>query len=187
LIQSKNNNSTSGDALVNTQLLTDDLGMTKKIGGNPYVESITYYTFPTRNSTPVFIILKKEVSEQKIDILFEDKEISFDKNGKELTVMANKNGVYTMTINDITTLLIVNTINEYAPEVTGVQHYENYLQLNINDELSQINYEKSYVLSENKKYQITTNNQVKGSFNGKVVIYIFNDLDQYIYYEINVK
>ena len=158
-----------------------------KLDENPYVESITYYTFPTRDSTPVLINLKKDVSEKTIEILFGNQEIPFDIKDKVITVIAIQNGEYTMTIDGKKTTFLVDTINQYAPEVTGIREYENYLQLYVNDELEQINYQKSYLLYENKKYQITSDNQVLGSFKGNIVVYIFNDLDQYIYYEFYLK
>jgi len=158
-----------------------------KLDENPYVESITYYTFPTRDSTPVLINLKKDVSEKTIEILFGNQEIPFDIKDKVITVIAIQNGEYTMTIDGKKTTFLVDTINQYAPEVTGIRKHENYLQLYINDELEQINYQKSYLLYENKKYQMTSDNQVKGSFKGNIVVYIFNDLDQYRYYEFYLK
>jgi len=158
-----------------------------KLDENPYVESITYYTFPTRDSTPVLINLKKDVSEKTIEILFGNQEIPFDIKDKVITVIAIQNGEYTMTIDGKKTTFLVDTINQYAPEVTGIREYENYLQLYVNDELEQINYQKSYLLYENKKYQITSDKQVLGSFKGNIVVYIFNDLDQYIYYEFYLK
>ena len=158
-----------------------------KLDENPYVESITYYTFPTRDSTPVLINLKKDVSEKTIEILFGNQEIPFDIKDKVITVIAIQNGEYTMTIDGKKTTFLVDTINQYAPEVTGIREYENYLQLYVNDELEQINYQKSYLLYENKKYQMTSDNQVKGSFKGNIVVYIFNDLDQYRYYEFYLK
>jgi len=173
--------------IVDSDKFTSTSDLYDKLDENPYVESITYYTFPTRDSTPVLINLKKDVSEQTIEILFGNQEIPFDIKDRVITVIAKQNGEYTMTIDGKKTTFLVDTINQYAPEVTGIQKHENYLQLYINDELEQINYQKSYLLYENKKYQVTNANQVMGSFSGNIVVYIFNDLDQYIYYEFNLK
>jgi len=187
LVQSKNNSIAGGAELINIKSLVTDLEMLKKAESSFYVESITYPTFPTRNSASVLINLKKDLSEQTIEILFGNQEIPFDIKDKVISVTAKQNGEYTITINGKKTTFLVNTINQYAPEVTGIREYENYLQLYVNDELEQINYQKSFLLYENKKYQITSDNQVLGSFKGNIVVYIFNDLDQYIYYEFYLK
>ncbi|MFV0396337.1 MAG: RNA polymerase sigma factor [Coprobacillaceae bacterium] len=187
VVVSSTNINNINNKLTNYQFLDNDLEMLKKVEGNPYVESITYYTFPTRNSTPVSIKLKKDMSKKNIKIVFGDKDISFNKQGNIITISAEENGEYVMIIGSKETSFIVDTIDKYAPEVTSIKNCESYLQLSINDELSQINHEKSYVFYHNKKFPITNDNQVKGTFKGNVAIYIFNDLEQYIYYEIEIK
>lgn len=154
---------------------------------DPCIESITYNTFRTRNSTNVLIHLKRDTDSKKINILFNGEEISFKKSGKAIAIVAKNNGEYTLVIDEKKNNFTVNQIDKQAPELVGIQNYQNYLQLIINDEYSQINYKKSYMEFEGKKYEISENNKVTGRFNGDTKIYIYNNLNQYIYYEFNLK
>lgn len=168
------------------QSLDSDEELMEKVKRNPYIESITYYTFPTRESTPVEIYLKKDISKNKIKILFDEEEVSFSKDDRKIMLSATKNGEYSIYINNNKLSFRINTIDAYAPEVVGIQNEGNYIQLVVNDELSRVNYEKSYIEFKGEKYQIT-NNKATGTFEGNVVVYIFNDLDQYMRYEFNLK
>ncbi|MFV0395061.1 MAG: RNA polymerase sigma factor [Coprobacillaceae bacterium] len=178
---------TSNNGSTIYQSSMDDLEMMKKVESNPYIESITYSTFPSRNSTPVVIELKRDISKQNIQILFDGKEIELNKNDRKISISAIQNGEYSIIINKQKLSFNINTIDKYAPEVVGIDDYGDYLQLIVNDEMSQINYEKSYVEYKGKEYPITKNNQVTGDFKGEITVYIYNDLNQYGYYEFNLK
>ncbi|MFV0393530.1 MAG: hypothetical protein ACK5LC_03900, partial [Coprobacillaceae bacterium] len=120
-----------------------------------------------------------------IKILFNEKEISFIKNDKNITLQVKENGEYQIIINDRELIIPINQIDPYALELVEVQNYGNYLELITNDELSKMNYEQSYVEYKGNKYTITRNLKVIGIFSGDVTIVIFNNDNQYMTYHIN--
>lgn len=164
-----------------------DVDLFSKGKSNPYIESIDYDTYRTRSSTEVLINLKKDTDDKKIKILFNDEEITFDKTDKVITIIAKSNGEYTLVIDEKEIPFTVNRLDEYAPELVEVQNYGSYIQLIMNDEKSRMDYEKSYMQFEGKNYQIGKNNQIEGNFKGNLKIYIYNDLNQYICHEFNLK
>lgn len=176
------------DSEANDQLLADESELKKKIEGNPYIESITYSTFPTRDSTQVIINMKKDISIDNIKVLFDNYEnVFFQKDDKKIIITATENGEYSVIIENNKLSVNVTMVDAYAPEVVKIYNNKNYLQLDIKDEMSQINYEKSFVQYNDNQYQITKNNQVKGNFKGNIKVYIYNDSEQYICYEFNLK
>jgi hypothetical protein len=56
----------------------------------------------------------------------------------------------------------------------------------INDELSQIDYEKSYVEYQGKQYNIQNDLKVKGNFEGFMKIKFINKNGQYITYGLEL-
>lgn len=168
-------------------LETDEQEIIEKLENHPYIESITYSTFPTRNSTSVIINLEKDVDEESIKILFEDENVSFIKDNHEIIVIVIQNGEYSIAIKNHIFEFDITTIDEYAPEIVEIQNHKSHLQLIVNDEKSQINYEKSYVVFNGERFSISRDNKVIGNFSGDIVIYIYNDLNQYGYYEIHLE
>lgn len=166
--------------------LIDDLNTFNSGKGNPYIESIVYDTFPTRSNIDVEITLKKDLIDRDIKMLFENQEMSIKKSERTINIVADKNGEYIIEIDNKKFAFAINSIDDYAPEVVGLLEQEDHLQLIINDEESQINYEKSYLEYEKLKYPIMGNNKVIGKFKGKIRVYIYNDSNQYIYYQFDL-
>lgn len=157
----------------------------EQIEKSPYVKSIEYISFPTRTSVDVTIKLKKEVNKEDIKVLLNDEDIHFNQDGLSLIVQISENGKYNLVIKDKELLFNINVIDQYAPEVVEVQRYNNYLQLVINDEVSQIDYNASYIEHEGNKFKIDENNQVYGKFNKKFSIMIVDYNNQHIEYDID--
>lgn len=186
VIAVQNNSDSEVINAISDEPKVNEVNIEEKIKGNPYIENITYYTFPTRESTPVNIKLKKDISSEEIVVIHRGEELEFNKKDGGITIIATENGEYNIIINKEELDFYISTIDEYAPEVESVQRNTDYLQLIINDEKSTINYEKSYVEYKNKKYQITKDKQVFGDFKGDINIYIYNNHNQYISYEVNI-
>lgn len=154
---------------------------------NIYVDSVTRSTFPTRGSTEVIAHLKKDVTNKDVKIMFKDKEVLFNKNGKQLILIAKDNGDYTLIINEKKFAFNINTIDAYAPELVEIKNHGEYLQLLMNDEEAKVNYEKSYIEFQKEKYPITSKKQVIGKFHGEIVVYIYDNLNHYAYYNFDLE
>ncbi|MFV0395375.1 MAG: RNA polymerase sigma factor, partial [Coprobacillaceae bacterium] len=167
--------------------IIDDLEMYKKVLGNPYITDITYLKFPMRTKVEVMIKLKKDVSNKDIKILFNNEELSFERNEKDILVQVKENGIYTIVTNEYETSFKINNMDIYAPELVEVFNEKEYLLLIVNDEKSQIDYQKSYVEYQGKEYIIPKDLKVYGKFTGLVKITLFHHDGYFISYDLNFK
>lgn len=168
-----------------TNSFVDDVEMFNKVNSNPYIESINYLTFPTREPLEVNIKLKKEVNQQNIKILYDDKEVLFEQSENNILVQIKENGNYTIAINGKRVSFEIDTIDEFAPELTDVINHKDSLEFLIHDENNQINYEKSYVENNGRIYKINEDLKVYGEFKGYTRIIIFNKNDLHIDYVLH--
>ncbi|MFV0395894.1 MAG: hypothetical protein ACK5LC_16165 [Coprobacillaceae bacterium] len=133
------------------------------------------------------IKLKKDIVEADIKILFNDEELSFKKDGKDILVQVTENGMYTIITNDYKTSFKISNIDEYAPELVEVVSGNGELVLVINDEASQIDYGNSFMEYQGKKYKIPRNLKIKGEFNGIIKVTIFDCNGHWIKYNLNIE
>lgn len=180
-----NNKSTTDNYLNNGSLF--NIEMYNKLKENPYIEDIVYLTFPTRTTVDVSIILKQDFSKDEIKITHGEEELSFDKKENELFVQVKENGEYTISVKNENTIFTIDRIDEYAPEFHGIINYDNYIQLMINDEQLQVNYETSFIEHEGKFYSIGNDLRVDGKFNGTVKITLFHKDGYFMKYSIDLK
>lgn len=159
--------------------LIKDLGLFKKLMGHPYIEDITYLTFPMRSGVDVTIKLKKDLKDEDIQILFNDEELSFKQDEKGIHVQAVSNGMYTVVTKEYKTSFEISNIDEYAPELVEIIRNDNYIQLVVNDEKERIDYSKSYIEYEGEIYYIPKDLKIYGEFNDviKITIYNFEGID----------
>ncbi|MDQ0360466.1 RNA polymerase sigma factor [Breznakia pachnodae] len=170
----------------NNELLANKLEMLKKINGNPYIDSITYSTFPTRESTSVIVNLKKDITDQEIKISLDDKEIPFERENRKINMELTENGKYIISINDNELTYIVSVIDNYAPELKSIQNYGNYLKLNVNDEMSYIDYKMSYIEYKGQQFHIDRDLKVWGEFKGEIEVFIYINEKSYNKYFIEI-
>jgi len=170
---------------VDNRILTHNLEDFDKGKVNPYIESIIYSSFPTRTYVDISIQLKKDIANKDVKIIFEQEEVEFVKDGKEILIQAKKNGEYAIIINKKKTKFTIDRIDEFAPELLAITNYGNYLELNINDELAQIDYNRSYVEYFDEQYKITNDLNVIGNFQGTIVVVIFDKHGNFIRYKDN--
>ncbi|MDQ0360942.1 RNA polymerase sigma factor [Breznakia pachnodae] len=171
---------------VKEDTFVNDINMLKKIQGNPDVESIIYSSFPTKTSVEVSITLKESKKNRDIKIMFNEKEIAYEKQNSEIILQAKSNGLYTIVIDGNKTVFEISTINEYALELVEVYNYKEYIKLNIDDELSQMDFKKSYIEYQDEVYKIDKNLIIHGEFRGELVIMIFNIDGQFIEYFVTI-
>lgn len=163
-----------------------DIAMFNKVNVNPYIQNISYSTFPTKKSLNIIITFKKDVDKDKIKIICNNEIIAFNKNLKEVSMVITTNGKYTISIEGKKVSFDINHIYPSAPELMSVDYYEDYIKLNIDDELSQINYELSHVEYNGKHYDINRNLEVLGSFENEIVVNIYIDENCYRKYYIEI-
>ncbi len=121
-----------------------------------YIENIIYSTFPTRTTIEVTVILKEDAIGKDIEIVFEGNEVTANKDANKLTFVVEQNGIYSIEINEKKTNIKIDNIDLQAPELVDAYQRNGFLYLNISDEKSQVNYEKSYVEYNGEKYKLSS-------------------------------
>jgi RNA polymerase sigma-70 factor (ECF subfamily) len=165
----------------------NDQGMYQKSKGHPYIEDITYLEFPMREGIDVTIKLKVDIEETDMKILFNNEELSFEKNQKDIYLKVRENGVYTIVTDEYKTNFEIDNIAIYAPELVEAYNEDEYLLLVINDEQSQIDFQKSFIEWRGKVYQIPKDYKIKGKFDGVVKVTLFNYNEDFIEYNLDFK
>ncbi|MDQ0360934.1 RNA polymerase sigma factor [Breznakia pachnodae] len=157
----------------------------EEIRKNPYIDSISYVSFPSRTSRNVLIVLENE-TKQEIEILFNEQEITYRKDGKNIVLQVMENGTYSIIVDDTEIAFDIDLIQKNAPELISVDNYGDYIKLNINDELSQIDYKKSYVSYRGKSYMIGKDLIINEVFQGEAEVVLFNREGLHIGYDIEL-
>lgn len=166
--------------------IAHNINLEEEIKKNPYIESISYVSFPTRTSRDNAIKLENDINVD-IKILFDNKEVPYIRDKKDITILAMKNGDYTIVADDTTISFNIELIQEYAPEVISIDNYGSYIKLNINDEMSLINYDNSYMNYQGIQYKIDKSLRIEGEFQGEVEVIIFNKEGLHIGYDFELK
>lgn len=166
-------------------LLTDDMAMYDKLQGHPYIENIIYSTFPTRTTIEVTVILKEDTVGEDVKVLFEEKEVNVNSEANETTFVVEKNGVYSIKINEKRTKVQIDNIDSLAPELVDAYQKNGFLYLNVTDEKSQINYEKSYIEYNGEQYKLSSDLSVEGEFKGTIKVILYDKNENYIKYSLD--
>lgn len=181
----QNESADKGAKLEANTSMTKDVEMFNKAKGHPYIKDITYLEFPMREGVNVTIELKKDISNKDIKILYNGKELSFERNQKDLLVQVSENGTYTIYTKGHETSFKIDNIDANAPELVEAFNENGYLTLIISDEQSQVNYEKSFIEYEGRNYKIPKDLKVKGEFHGKVKVTISHNNGDWLRYNLN--
>lgn len=185
------NDSNNSEKIINNASIDNpnyiDEDLFSKLKNHPYIEDINYLEFPMKNNVDITIQLKMDIDEKDFTILYNGEEILFEKNEKTIFLSATSNGIYTVITKDKTISFKINNIDIYAPELIEAFNSNGYLSLVIDDKLSQIDYNQSFIEYQGEKYQLPENHKIKGEFYGVVYITLFHQNGYKIVYQLDFK
>lgn len=173
------------DSKAYDEIVENEKVMYNKSKGYQYIESVYYPQFPRRDSVEIVVKLQQSVNEKNINVVLDNEEQSFSVNDNSIIIKAKRNGNLIVQVKNEQISVEINNIDSKAPELVEVYNYDNYIELKISDEFNQVDYEKSYLEYEGKKYQIENRKKVIGLFRNEITIVIFNQNNQYIKYSID--
>lgn len=180
-LENVNNNTSIGFPKIKEENLYKDLKE------HPYIEDISYLVFPMRQSVDVKIELKDDIEEKDIEISFNNQAIFFEKKENIIYIQATQNGVYKIVIKKQDLSFKINNIDKYAPELVEVFNENGCLEFNINDELSQIDYNKSFIKYQGETYAFPKSLKIKGEFIGAIRVVLYCNDDSWIEYSLDIK
>ncbi|MFV0395986.1 MAG: RNA polymerase sigma factor [Coprobacillaceae bacterium] len=168
----------------NTQWM-NQWGNENKLWGYQWIYSIDYDDNLTRDDVTIVITLQKEVSNKDIKVTCDNKEIDFEVDKEILTIIVKENGTYVLQIKNDVIDININNIDAMAPELIGVYKHKDHLELVINDEASKLNYQKSYIECNGRRYTIDQSLNIKGIFDGEIFVTLFTQEERTITYKID--
>jgi hypothetical protein len=155
--------------------------------GYDYIHEVTYDQSYTRDSVPVTINLYQDINKNNIEIIYKEQFVAFTIVDNIVSFEATANGTYDIAIKDEIMDVTINNIDIEIPELLSVYNRDQYLKLNMQDEYTQLDYEESYLIYQEKTYQITKENTVIGEFEGYISIVLVTNKGQTITYSIELK
>ncbi|MFV0393006.1 MAG: RNA polymerase sigma factor, partial [Coprobacillaceae bacterium] len=152
-----------------------------------WIYEVTYDKNLTQDSVTISIQSYSGIKNTDIKISYADQEIDFTIKDNIITCSASQNGTYEIYIKEEMMDVEINNIDKKAPEILGVYNYSDYIQIAINDEYSTVDYNASYIEYKGKKYTISTDNIVYGSFKGETLIVLYNKEGLSIQHSLEIK
>ncbi|MFV0394509.1 MAG: hypothetical protein ACK5LC_08945, partial [Coprobacillaceae bacterium] len=102
----------------------------------------------------------------------------------KLYFVANSNGDYVIQIKDTKETISIDKIDKEAPTLLDTNYQDKKLSLSLNDNLSGIDYNTSYVEYQNQQYTIDTNGIVEGEFNDNILVCIYDYTGNFMKYSV---
>ncbi|MFV0394289.1 MAG: RNA polymerase sigma factor [Coprobacillaceae bacterium] len=162
----------------------DLINADKKAKGFQWIEKIEVLEFPLRNNVPVNIVCQKDIRDEDIVVFYNGIVVPHNKDDRNVSFLAEGNGIYKVRIKDEETTVTINNLDDKAPELVEVRVYAEYLQIIIDDSLSQINYNHSYLEYNQERYPLIEDGKINTNIRGEVFVVLFNQERQFIKYAL---
>ncbi|MFV0394882.1 MAG: hypothetical protein ACK5LC_10885 [Coprobacillaceae bacterium] len=141
----------------------------------------------TRYAIPITITVNDDIEEKDIKIFFKEEERIFTLENNKVIFYASENGSYEIGVVDEYVDINITNINKFAPQIIGIHNYIDYIELAINDIYKEMNYNQSYIIYNDIKYDIPKDNKIIGTFKGTILVVIYTNNNQYAKYQIDLK
>ena len=151
------------------------------------IESISYHDSATNENIEVEVMLSNMGNEEAIRIYLDSTEVAFNLNENILIFEATQNGDYSIQIGKEEQILTISNIDKTSPTLVSVEKQENSLKVILSDNLTGIDYLKSYVLiKDNQKVEIKENGIVEGTYEGTIYIYLYDTVGNESVYSVDL-
>lgn len=169
-----------------TQSPNEDVkSINTKPKGYQLISTVTRDTNLTRGSVEVHVGLKKDVEKNEIKILNNQDEIAFSLTNNDIEFQAIENGDYIVYVDNEKLEVEIDNIDIHAPELVEVYNHEKFLQLEIKDENSKMDFDNSYLEKDGKQYPIKSNFTIDGKFSGECFIVLVDKDLRSVKYTMN--
>lgn len=138
----------------------------------------------TRDPIEVATEISSLNENDKVEVTFNHQMIDFSIQGKTLTFLAEKNGKYSLSLNGQKKNIEIMNIDQFCPKIENVSYSDEYIHLNILDEKAKVNYETSYAMCNQTRYEITEDGNIYVSEDGKIDVYLIDYDENIIQYQI---
>ncbi|MFV0393614.1 MAG: RNA polymerase sigma factor [Coprobacillaceae bacterium] len=166
---------------------SSDVFFTPEKNGYDRILHIDYDKNLTRSNIPISVTVDNSIKKDDIRVYYEEKEILFTLHDNILFITANVNGDYEIQVKDECVNVLIHNIDKKAPELKGIYNRGEYIDLEIDNQYSTLDYTNSYIEYKGNQYSISNKNKVTGNFKGNVVIVLYDNNGQFVQYDIQLK
>lgn len=148
------------------------------------IQNIAYYNTMTNKSIEIEVTLSKHVEENKVKIFYDKKPIKFKIEEKMLSFEASANGKYHIEVGQTSEIIDIQNIDKQYPTLEEVNHHDNYLEIVAKDDISGIDYKKSYIELKGIHYPFPKDGKVTEKFEENIMLYLYDNAGNEATYEI---
>lgn len=150
------------------------------------IQQVNYYDELTNKSVEVSALVHEDIKENQIVIISNNKNIEFDYDNNILTFLAEDNGLYEIKVAEENKNIEITNIDKQAPIINKVSYVNEGVLLSMEDQLSGIDYNKSYAEYNGSKYAISDSGVIEGTFGDVTIkVYLSDYSDNESVYDIN--
>ncbi|MDQ0360996.1 RNA polymerase sigma factor [Breznakia pachnodae] len=152
-----------------------------------YIEQISYNDQLTKNNLEVEMLLSSDSNPDIIEVTKNNQVLDVQVDGNTVTFIVEENGEYNINVDDDRAIVKINNIDKKNPILSEVAYSDNTLSYTISDDLSGIDYEKSYLEDmDGNQYRLNSDNTVQGEFIKDLYMHLYDTVGNYGKYEINI-
>lgn len=148
------------------------------------IAKVEYNTAITRNKVKVSVVTTKDIEDNNVSVTSDDNKIDATIQSNLVEFEVDQNGEYKIIIGEKVKLITIDTIDRKAPLAELESMEDNKLKLKISDDLSGVDLNTSYVVSDGQKYKINEDGISEGTFIGDVSVYLYDSVGNHSEYVI---
>lgn len=155
---------------------------------------VDYLKDLTNENLQVVLMFHGTPDEQAIEVtqLKDGKRIPIEAvDADNYAFIVKENGIYKVKYGDFEEDVVIENIDKQSPELTELVKKDGLLKITGSDDLSLIDFEKSYVVEGDNKFDLIriddTSAFFKDAVHTKAKLYLYDKVGNYQVYEINVK
>lgn len=149
------------------------------------IKDILYIQDITNSNIEVTVLTSKDIQDSNITITEENKEIAYVVEDKKIKFEVIKNGDYTVNIDDTKEKIVIDNIDKEYPILLDTKYENNILSFKLEDNLSGIDYEKSYIVDKNKE-MLPKDFKINNIESNEILIVVYDKVGNMVEYEIHI-
>lgn len=139
------------------------------------IKEVSYNKNWTNEGVDVNLLLDRNISKSdSVQIRFNEKNLAVESSGKNLRFTAYENGQYQVICQESKIDLDITNIDYVEPKLISASYNKDVLTLVLEDKESGIDYDKSYLIQDGRKFPVSPQGKVIGKLEGDVEIVIYD-------------
>lgn len=115
--------------------------------------------------------------------------IPYEVEGQNIIFYASDNGNYNIRVKEYQNTIKIKNIDKEKPVIQNITYQKDYIQFELQDTISGIDFESSYVEYQSNKFKLDTEGKVAGNFDGgqEIKVYIYDKAGNSVTYMLMIE